>query len=531
MVRPKSEGRSRGCDICKQRKIKCDGKIPECTPCIKARRKCSGAVSGMVFLEAKNDADSSKSNKIVYERNESAEKSLTLLHASTRRSSTLSSGEDNEPHELDAVLVPWSNKRSISRSPTSQYRNSRESSRSPISLSPNRISSSPIIPPTVPNHNVYIEQYVSTVLQNIKYQGEATWLLSMPSIFLQTTTLGKATLAVALAYHGNLQNNRSLTIESYKYYGEALQDQRQDLQDSNQYYPTAEEICVPIMLAQFEATCSQSWEAYCQHIFAAERLMNVRGPASCGELIFFQMLDTLKTHLMHISIARRIPSIFSKESWRTVPYCHQPITTSAKVRDLLLQIPSILQRLDNLPQESIPQLLIDERASIEVETQAFLLQLDHLWQNFLESTDNGDPNIFLTKDFGKFPETERDITTMGMAVAHHRCAKMLCLHILSCLHLVYENELEVHFSETLNLVETLFAGHDLNLNPSYPRFIWLLRCLSFTSQRVEDKQRACSVLERCATNTGLWEIKMEGQARSWGDGRGAPGWRTKAPMY
>jgi len=286
----------------------------------------------MVFLNAKNDADSSKVNKMVYERNEEAEFRISPRPAS--RTPSWSLPIENDPHDLDALLVPWTLE--SSSSPISQPRSSREYSRSPVSPSlslnipqssnTNDFARSPISPssslsvPQASNHNEFTlspvspsstrhrtisnptgydsEQFISMLLQNTRSEGNIPWLLSLPNIFSQTTTLGKATLAVSLAYYGNLQGNKSLVMEACKLYGQALENQRRELESSNQTYPTAENIAVPIMLSMFEATSGQSVEAYLQHIHAAERLMEICGPHACEDPILAQILSTLKSEMV-----------------------------------------------------------------------------------------------------------------------------------------------------------------------------------------------------------------------------------------
>ena len=285
----------------------------------------------MVFLSAKNDSESSKVNKIVYERNEEEEADFYISPSPVSRTVSRSHAGDNDPHELDALLVPWTLE--SSSSPASQPRSSREYSRSPVSpslslsipqpsnineftwssISPsisigqgpnyNELSKLSISPPpsrhrTTSNPNVYdSEQFISALLQNTRAEGSASWLLSIPSIFSQVTTLGKATLAVSLAYYGNLHDNKTLTMESYKLYGQALENQRRELETSDQKSPTAEDIAVPIMLSMFEATCSQSVEGYRQHMLAAERLMEIRGPHACEDPTFAKILRTLKNEM------------------------------------------------------------------------------------------------------------------------------------------------------------------------------------------------------------------------------------------
>jgi len=240
----------------------------------------------MVFLNAKNDSESSKPNKIVYERNEEESTSFELPH----RATTWSQPERDKPHDMDSLLVHWP--REHSSSPRSRYYGSRENSVSPISPR----MSTPL--PFSGNH-VYTEQLVSILNRIAKSIGVTPWLPTFPSIFSENTTLGKAILAISLAYHGNLHNDKEATMEGYKWYGYALENQRRELELSSQTSPTAEEICVPIMLSMFEFTSSRSPEAYCQHVLAAGRLMEMKGPESCQENIFRQLLNTVKTQMVY----------------------------------------------------------------------------------------------------------------------------------------------------------------------------------------------------------------------------------------
>ena len=291
----------------------------------------------MVFLSAKNDGESQKANKIVYERNEEEEADFRVSPSPVSRTPSWSLPGNNDPHELDALLVPWTLE--SSSSPTSQPRSSREYSMSPVSpslslsipqaINNNEFVASSISPslslsiPQAPNYNEFsrppssrspsrqrttsnpnsydAEQFISAMLQNTRAEGTTSWLLSLPSIFSQTTTLGKATLAVSLAYHGNLHGNKTLAMEAYKLYGQTLENHRRELKKQKQTIPTPEDIAVPIMLSMFEAISSQSVDAYRQHILAAERLMEIRGPQACENTTFAQILNLLKSEMVYIT--------------------------------------------------------------------------------------------------------------------------------------------------------------------------------------------------------------------------------------
>ncbi|KAL2786133.1 hypothetical protein BJX66DRAFT_313417, partial [Aspergillus keveii] len=45
-------GRSRGCRTCRDRRIKCDEKTPECSQCVRLGKKCPGAVTGLIVFES-----------------------------------------------------------------------------------------------------------------------------------------------------------------------------------------------------------------------------------------------------------------------------------------------------------------------------------------------------------------------------------------------------------------------------------------------------------------------------------------------
>ncbi|KAL2810246.1 hypothetical protein BJX63DRAFT_402474 [Aspergillus granulosus] len=45
-------GRSRGCGTCRQRRVKCDEQVPECSQCVRLGKKCPGAITSLIVLEA-----------------------------------------------------------------------------------------------------------------------------------------------------------------------------------------------------------------------------------------------------------------------------------------------------------------------------------------------------------------------------------------------------------------------------------------------------------------------------------------------
>lgn len=52
MVRPVQTGRSRGCAVCRRKKIKCDLREPECQRCLNAGVSCPGPIQGPIILMA-----------------------------------------------------------------------------------------------------------------------------------------------------------------------------------------------------------------------------------------------------------------------------------------------------------------------------------------------------------------------------------------------------------------------------------------------------------------------------------------------
>ena len=231
-------------------------------------------------------------------------------------------------------------------------------------------------------------------------------------------------------------------------------------------------------------------------------------------MILPSSLQTTNKRLqMSICVARRQPCVFSQEEWLTAPYLQTAPSTADKLLNLLIQIPGLLARLDTVNSSPNNQFLEGEKVAIETETHTFLIELDHHWDSIISESNGTDPHTLLIQE--PTNSSSPIDSTIPIAVSHFRCAKTLCLYILTCFYPRYEQDLTSFCSESLDLAEMLQAAEEIN--PSWPRMVSLLQIIIFSTPFHADERRACGILEGWAKTTGFLGIAMNGKI-------GAVGW-------
>ena len=215
----------------------------------------------------------------------------------------------------------------------------------------------------------------------------------------------------------------------------------------------------------------------------------------------------------YISISTRHPSIFSREEWRTIPYQHTPATILDKLKDILLQIPILLKRLDVLTSTPLESWHKAEKANIENDTRGVMIQLDGLEDILKAVSYPTNLSTVLINDAISPSAPQIQDSTTPMAIAYQRTAKTLCLYILSCFHINSQEELRVYCTDTLDSAQGLFDGEVLH--SSYWRQVLLLKIVAFAVPGDCEKKIAWEILEGWAGKTGLCGIKMRGHSSAW----------------
>lgn len=348
MVRVKSEGRSKGCQACRKRKIKCDKVSPTCSYCARTGKQCSGASTGLVFLHANPEAGLSKTKRLLHERDE-AIGSRNLAR---------------RPKTPDVV--------------TGTELVSLEQNESPAHRTPSS-PSSPTLGPQVDSPKANTIQFISGWISAHK-DHELAFMVALQTLTAATfstpasDTVEKVMLSITLAFdsvHSKNSDNKSLLMEAYKWYGFGLTVQRRQLEALARnpgQKPTLEQICMPVLLGYFEVTIASEHTAFINHWKAAMNLLEMAGPEAFQEDTLHRLFQIGRLQMMYLCLRMRKPYVFGEEIWRVVPFEGRARTMVNRAAEVFVQLPRLLYQADLRKAAGS-----DNRANFELEKKASLL--------------------------------------------------------------------------------------------------------------------------------------------------------------
>ncbi|KAH8820147.1 hypothetical protein F5884DRAFT_762989 [Xylogone sp. PMI_703] len=313
-------GMSKGCETCRKRRIKCDEKLPSCSQCLRGRRKCPGAINGNIFM-------------------------VTGLNTSRK-------------HLRDGAVRP-----EMKNENQSGNKDHLKAERNIISMRAASMDAEQLV-------SLFISFFVKSAAD--RGLKPVNWMTLLPAMLSGNSDIGirSSILAPALALYSQLSGNTSFEVESRKWYGRGLKYQRMKMLDishsKQKSAPTAEDVSTAIMLAYYEVISSTSGAAYFQHVLGAAALLDAIGPQNCQTGPMHQLFQTVRLHIVYISIARRSQTVFATDEWTTVPFAVIPKRPGDYVIDILIKFPEIWQKpqKDNLSSCHINETLIKIIASL-----------------------------------------------------------------------------------------------------------------------------------------------------------------------
>jgi len=130
------------------------------------------------------------------------------------------------------------------------------------------------------------------------------WMSYLPDMLTMGKTKGakRSIIAISMLHYGRRANDKTFLMESYKWYGSALIDQRSELELmlEKRTLPDIEQLCTPILLSFFEIGCRTSQTAYSQHLMGAAKLLQAYGPERCQQTPMFELFQTLRLQLVSL---------------------------------------------------------------------------------------------------------------------------------------------------------------------------------------------------------------------------------------
>lgn len=315
-------GRSKACSRCRERKIKCDLRLPQCSQCRRSERHCPGPRRGALFLNA----------AAVQQRPGSEPISLSLITyptiATTAKEQQISRHPAQGGHinESNSASIPSISPQSAisDRHHVGDFSESREVGFHCL-LPPNPQPSRATI-----FEQLFVSHFIESFGGNRKLRNSPFWVTKLPAILASSETAdttGHCIRATTAMFYGNLTGSVSIQNEAYKWYGKAVQSLRTLIEQS--YIAQGEHtarlaedvICAPVMLYHFEVMTNMASEAWMQHIDAAAMMLGKLGPEKCRSGLAHQFFLTVRHFIVFIymTTTRIQPHEFASHDWMTIP--------------------------------------------------------------------------------------------------------------------------------------------------------------------------------------------------------------------
>lgn len=308
-------GRSKACITCRKRKKGCDYQRPSCTQCAKAGVQCGGYERERIFVHST---------------------------ASTQRAVIESRETNSAAKKLD--FPPNTGGQPASLALTHRRHSKQDSVEITLPGSLSRTAS----------EEKYISLYWDSFLPKCQDRSASReWTRSSQSLFRTEPALRSAILAVSLGTLGEKENCRWMREEGLKAYGRALLEETVALSSPSRVKSDAVLLATKFMNTYemlFGARTGNLLELahrWRSHNLGSLAIMEARTPSSAieghGHHIFldsrlFWIIDGIK---------RRKRTSLSRDDWKTVPWTKHPKSTKDVLLDILVEVPGILEDIDN----------------------------------------------------------------------------------------------------------------------------------------------------------------------------------------
>lgn len=149
--------------------------------------------------------------------------------------------------------------------------------------------------------------------------------------------------AASMAFYSKIHGEVQILVDSYRWYSKCLNTQRKALTTlGGTAMPTDEEVLVPVILALYEIYAGTAPTNVFQHLNAATRILDMRGPRNCSSGVSYPLFKALRISDSHRAVVFNKPSVFSKPAWMRLPFLIQPRNAHMYLADIILETPDCI---------------------------------------------------------------------------------------------------------------------------------------------------------------------------------------------
>ncbi|KAL7905937.1 hypothetical protein GGI35DRAFT_459682 [Trichoderma velutinum] len=294
--------RSRGCITCRQRKVKCDERLPHCLRCLNSSRECLGYGNPQVFI-----------NQVL------------AATPSTK-------AEEKNPGCSMKVVTKFST----------------TGVNFPLTVSPD-----------VGGQDVVISHLIS------KFPIDFAWRLPpgakgspLSAVFTslnRRSTAYVSGVCLAQAFYARAHKRHDLMAHATALYSRSLQHLRQDLQGLNRSTSAASmysNLWSSFLLCLYEIVSGVSSAGWLEHCHGITALIQMLGPHAFQELGANLMLETYRGLIIVNFLMKRKRCFLEAPDWKTIPWTIKRKSPGSRLQDLFCDIPGLMEETDEIMQRS-----------------------------------------------------------------------------------------------------------------------------------------------------------------------------------
>ncbi|OAA54662.1 C6 zinc finger domain protein [Cordyceps fumosorosea ARSEF 2679] len=357
-------GRSKACNTCLKRKIRCDLAKPYCGNCSKSKRVCGGYARKTAYVFSDN---------VVLPANAAHDTDGTLTYQGrwkgrTTKKSTKPSPPRTADHNL--LIAEVRPRLQWLTDDTSSDTSSPGTTTPPPPLAvPNFLDVQRI--PMMPSlwqqlHHVFLHAYMPREgLGAAENAGVVTgnWLLQLRGRPSSLPALQTAVAALATAQLGRDHADAALRAQSAHLYLRSLEHLRAAIAAPvTRLSDDALAACLALgvyELTEKPITSSSSRRrpreeegggaAYAKHVAGAMMLLELRGPDAHDTPLAHSLFLGLRRHSVITTLIRRADSFLSDDAWRARPWRVYPKNILDRCLDCVLDLPPLQRLADDMP--------------------------------------------------------------------------------------------------------------------------------------------------------------------------------------
>ncbi|KAF2676213.1 hypothetical protein K458DRAFT_380342 [Lentithecium fluviatile CBS 122367] len=345
---PKAQ-RSRACQQCRERRVKCDETAGFCQQCRRLGLACSGPLQGSVIIDMTDRVAKPRQRKKRELRTPVVEHENDRKSASTKARVRDPDGTESlpTPSTTPALQVagPQPRKLSIDQWPERQADETIAAIRYQYKM-PMLYQPSKAVPDAL--DRAFVSHFVQLMASVRMYRPEIPWITHLPNLQEKAIkpALKLSIRATSMAFYATLHKDPTILVDSYRWYILSLNSQRQSLARMGSHsMPAAEEILVPIILGIYEVYAGTTTTSMWHHLAAATKILELRGPSNCKG-VAYPLFKAMRVSDAHRAMVFNTPSPFSTPEWMTVPFEGQISNAHQYLVDILLVIPDCIGMLE-----------------------------------------------------------------------------------------------------------------------------------------------------------------------------------------